>query len=599
MAELLHEFRRHNADTAYPPIVGGGANSCILHYRDNDQPLDERRPAAGRRRLRVRVLRLRHHPHSAGQRALHAASSAPSTRWCSRRTARRSPACAPAITGTSRTRRRCGSITQGLVKLGLLKGRVAALIRSGAYRRFFMHRTGHWLGLDVHDVGDYKVGDEWRVLEPGMVLTIEPGIYLPAGARGVPKRFRNIGIRIEDDVVVTRRGAGSPHRARAQGRRRDRSADGARLRLSASTACPHCPPALTIDVAIVGGGMVGASLAPALAGTRRAACCWWRACPSAPPAQPSFDERTTALGNASRRIFEGLGVWPAHRAAGRRHPHHSRVGCGALRLRAPGRRRAGRRRIRLRRRPTAPSVRRCGRALRGVPELTLRVPARAARRSRSPPQGVRLQLADAAGRRERVSARLVVAADGAHSQMRAAAGIDAAVEDYEQVAVVANVAADRPQRASPTSASPPPARSPCCRCTMAALAVIWACRPERARAAAGTGRGRLPRRACRRSSAGARGASCAPARRGSYPLQLTRAASTVGDAHGADRQRRAGAAPGRRPGIQSRAARCGDAGRSDRQRWRRCRRDPQLLAALRRVARARSRAAWCASPTRW
>src|ERR1700730_4733960 len=98
-------------------------------------------------------------------------------------------------------------ITQGLVKLGLLKGRVAALIRSGGYPRFVMHRTGHWLGLDVHDVGDYKVGDEWRVLEPGMVMTVEPGIYIPAGARGVPKRMHNIGIRIEDDVVVTRRGA--------------------------------------------------------------------------------------------------------------------------------------------------------------------------------------------------------------------------------------------------------------------------------------------------------------------------------------------------------------------------------------------------------
>jgi len=91
------------------------------------------------------------------------------------------------------------------VKLGLRRGRVPALIRSGAYRRFFMHRTGHWLGLDVHDVGDYKVGDQWRVLEPGMVMTIEPGIYLPARARDVPPRLRNIGIRIEDDVVVTRR----------------------------------------------------------------------------------------------------------------------------------------------------------------------------------------------------------------------------------------------------------------------------------------------------------------------------------------------------------------------------------------------------------
>lgn len=206
MAELLHEFRRHNADTAYHPIVGGGRNSCILHYRDNNQPLadgdlllvdagcelecyasDITRtfPVNGRfmpeqravyevvleanRAAIARVLPGNHwnDPHQAAVRV----------------------------------------ITQGLVRLGLLKGRVAALIKSGAYRRFFMHRTGHWLGLDVHDVGDYKVGDEWRVLEPGMVMTIEPGIYLPAGARGVPKRFRNIGIRIEDDVVVTRSGA--------------------------------------------------------------------------------------------------------------------------------------------------------------------------------------------------------------------------------------------------------------------------------------------------------------------------------------------------------------------------------------------------------
>ncbi|HEY8508439.1 MAG TPA: M24 family metallopeptidase, partial [Steroidobacteraceae bacterium] len=97
-------------------------------------------------------------------------------------------------------------ITQGLVKLGLLKGRVPKLIKEGAYRKFFMHRTGHWLGMDVHDVGDYKVGEEWRVLEPGMVMTIEPGIYIPASIRGVPKGFRNIGIRIEDDVVVTKQG---------------------------------------------------------------------------------------------------------------------------------------------------------------------------------------------------------------------------------------------------------------------------------------------------------------------------------------------------------------------------------------------------------
>ncbi len=96
-------------------------------------------------------------------------------------------------------------ITKGLKKLGLLDGTPAKLIRDGAYREYYMHRTGHWLGMDVHDVGDYKVGDEWRVLETGMVTTVEPGIYLP-NARKIPKAFRNIGVRIEDDVAVTSKG---------------------------------------------------------------------------------------------------------------------------------------------------------------------------------------------------------------------------------------------------------------------------------------------------------------------------------------------------------------------------------------------------------
>ena len=89
------------------------------------------------------------------------------------------------------------------MRLGILKGKLASLIKEGAHRRFFMHRTGHWLGMDVHDVGDYKIGDQWRVLEPGMVLTVEPGIYIPAGSKGVAKRWWNIGVRIEDDVAVT------------------------------------------------------------------------------------------------------------------------------------------------------------------------------------------------------------------------------------------------------------------------------------------------------------------------------------------------------------------------------------------------------------
>jgi Xaa-Pro aminopeptidase len=80
------------------------------------------------------------------------------------------------------------------------------LIEDETYRRFYMHRTGHWLGMDVHDVGQYKVGDAWRVLEPGMVMTVEPGLYIAAGSKRVAHKWWNIGIRIEDDVLVTQDG---------------------------------------------------------------------------------------------------------------------------------------------------------------------------------------------------------------------------------------------------------------------------------------------------------------------------------------------------------------------------------------------------------
>ena len=96
-------------------------------------------------------------------------------------------------------------ITSGLKKIGLLDGRLTTLVRDEAYREFFMHRTGHWIGMDVHDVGDYKVDDQWRLLEKGMVMTIEPGIYIPNHSK-IPKKYRNIGIRIEDDVLVNKDG---------------------------------------------------------------------------------------------------------------------------------------------------------------------------------------------------------------------------------------------------------------------------------------------------------------------------------------------------------------------------------------------------------
>jgi len=205
-AEFLHEFRRHNATTSYQPIVGGGANGCILHYTENKDRLrdgdlllidagceyecyasDITRtfPVSGRFTAEQRAL------YEVVLEAQLAAIDKvrPGNHW-------NEPHDAAVKT-----------LTRGLVRLGLLKGRVPTLIKNGDYRRFYMHRTGHWLGMDVHDVGDYKVGDEWRILEPGMVLTIEPGLYVAPGSRGVPKKWWGTGIRIEDDVLVTAAGA--------------------------------------------------------------------------------------------------------------------------------------------------------------------------------------------------------------------------------------------------------------------------------------------------------------------------------------------------------------------------------------------------------
>ncbi|MBV6415973.1 MAG: Xaa-Pro aminopeptidase [Steroidobacteraceae bacterium] len=204
-AEISHEFHRHNAGHSYLPIVGGGENACILHYRENDGQLragDLLLIDAGCEYQSYASDITRTFPvdgrYTPAQRAVYdivleanlaaIAKVRPGNHWNEPHDAA------------------VRVITQGLVRLGLLKGRVPALEKAGAYKRFFMHRTGHWLGMDVHDVGDYKIGDEWRVFEPGMVLTIEPGIYIPAGTRGAPKRLRGIGVRIEDDVVVTKSG---------------------------------------------------------------------------------------------------------------------------------------------------------------------------------------------------------------------------------------------------------------------------------------------------------------------------------------------------------------------------------------------------------
>jgi Xaa-Pro aminopeptidase len=202
-AELVYEFRRHGAAPSYSPIVGGGANACVLHYRDNDA------------KLRDGDLVL----VDAGCEYDYYASDITRTYPVNGRFTREQRALYDVVLAAQRAaiaKVRAGEdwnaphaaaveqVTRGLVKLGLLEGKLSRLVKDEAYRRFFMHRTGHWLGMDVHDVGDYRVGGEWRVLEPGMTLTVEPGIYVAPGMRGVHKRWWGIGIRIEDDVLVTR-----------------------------------------------------------------------------------------------------------------------------------------------------------------------------------------------------------------------------------------------------------------------------------------------------------------------------------------------------------------------------------------------------------
>jgi Xaa-Pro aminopeptidase len=206
MADIVHEFHRRRADISYHPIVGSGPNSCVLHYRDNNRQMQDGElllidagceydyyasditrtlPVGGRYSRRQRaVYEVVLEAHDAAIRKVRAGAHWNEPHQAAVR-----------------------AITQGLIRLGLLKGRLPRLVKDGAYRQFFMHRVGHWLGMDVHDVGEYKVGDQWRLLEPGMVTTIEPGVYIAPGSKGVRREWWGIGVRIEDDVAVT---AGDP-----------------------------------------------------------------------------------------------------------------------------------------------------------------------------------------------------------------------------------------------------------------------------------------------------------------------------------------------------------------------------------------------------
>ncbi len=205
-AELLYEFKKGGAGfPAYPSIVGGGANACILHYTDNNAELKD-----------GDMVLIDAGAEIDGYAADITRSFPVSGKFQGEQKAVYEIVLAAQLAAIEQVRpgrhwnepheNAVRVLTQGLKDLGILKGDVAGHIEKGDYKRFYMHRTGHWLGMDVHDVGDYKLGEAWRELEPGMVLTVEPGLYIAAGGKDVDARWWNIGIRIEDDVLVTREG---------------------------------------------------------------------------------------------------------------------------------------------------------------------------------------------------------------------------------------------------------------------------------------------------------------------------------------------------------------------------------------------------------
>ena len=204
-AELTYEFRKRGADAhAYTPIVAGGANACVLHYVENNKLLNDNTlvlidagcevegyaaditrsfPVNGRFNAAQKDV---YEIVLAAQEAAFAAT-APGRHFMEAHDAA------------------VRVLTQGLIDLKLLAGDLDNLIEKGDYKRFYMHRTGHWLGLDVHDAGEYKVGEQWTTLQPGMTITVEPGLYIRP-ADGIPPALAGIGIRIEDDVRVTATG---------------------------------------------------------------------------------------------------------------------------------------------------------------------------------------------------------------------------------------------------------------------------------------------------------------------------------------------------------------------------------------------------------
>lgn len=211
-AEIEYAFRKAGAEgPAYPSIVASGVNACILHYTENkaqmqdgDLLLIDAGCAYGYYNADITRTFPVNGTFAAEQRTLYELVLAA-----------QEAAIAKAVPGTPYSDTHDAAVAvlvDGLLDLGLLQGSATELIEKEAYKPFYMHRTGHWLGLDVHDVGIYKRGDEPLLLEPGQVFTVEPGLYIsptiePAeGQPAVPERWRGIGIRIEDDILITENG---------------------------------------------------------------------------------------------------------------------------------------------------------------------------------------------------------------------------------------------------------------------------------------------------------------------------------------------------------------------------------------------------------
>jgi len=202
-AEYVHEFMKNGArDCAYTPIVGSGNNSCILHYNQNDRKMEN-----GDLVLVDAGCEYQGYASDITRTFPVNGKFSPEQKLIYEIVLEAHKNCIemlkPGISWMDVHRQSIETITKGLIEINLLSGSLEENIEKENYSKFYMHRVGHWLGLDVHDVGGYGSEGDWRLMEPGMVTTIEPGIYIKEGLEGVPEEFHKIGVRIEDDVLIT------------------------------------------------------------------------------------------------------------------------------------------------------------------------------------------------------------------------------------------------------------------------------------------------------------------------------------------------------------------------------------------------------------